>query len=99
MAKKLNINKSLPLPQHDPSLPKLTKRKKKPMEQEHERVSGIHKVETATLLGYKMMAFYEKTPSNQNVVALMDKMILERPDKHTIALKKAKLEMLGYKEE
>ncbi|GJW22243.1 hypothetical protein Tco_0032865 [Tanacetum coccineum] len=36
MAKKLNINESLPLPQHDPSLPKLTKRKKKPMEQEHE---------------------------------------------------------------
>nr|GEY73891.1 concanavalin A-like lectin/glucanase domain-containing protein [Tanacetum cinerariifolium] len=64
-----------------------------------QRVSGIHKVKSATLLGYKMMAFYEKTSSNQNFVALMDKMILERLVKHIIASKKAKLEMLGYKEE
>ncbi|GJS46462.1 hypothetical protein Tco_0596583 [Tanacetum coccineum] len=53
-----------------------------------------NKVENTTLLGYKMMAYDDKSASNQKFVALMDKMISERPDKHTFIFKKAMLDMM-----
>nr|GFA99664.1 protein kinase superfamily protein [Tanacetum cinerariifolium] len=53
-----------------------------------QKVYDIHKVETTALLGYKMMAYCDKTPANQKFVTLIDKMISERLDKHTLATKK-----------
>ncbi|GKA02883.1 hypothetical protein Tco_0675664 [Tanacetum coccineum] len=48
---------------------------------ERQRVSDVQKVKTATVLGYKMVAFYDKTLANLKFVTLMDNMISERPDK------------------
>ncbi|GJZ76352.1 hypothetical protein Tco_0641024, partial [Tanacetum coccineum] len=64
-----------------------------------QRVSDIHKVKTTTIMGYKIIAFYNKLLSNQKFVALMDKIILKRLDKHTLASKKSKLELVGYTEQ
>ena len=63
-----------------------------------QRVSDIHLVETTTLLAYKLMARYHKSPENDEFIALMDKMMNERPDKEILLSKKAKLELMGVKE-
>ncbi|GJY47329.1 hypothetical protein Tco_0436392, partial [Tanacetum coccineum] len=61
-----------------------------------QRVNYVHKVETETLLGYKVMALNVKTDANQRFSMLMSKMINERPDKEKIMSKRVKLENLGY---
>ncbi|GJX30123.1 hypothetical protein Tco_0238202 [Tanacetum coccineum] len=106
IAKSFRINKSLPLPEQDPSLP--SNRKIKAIELEPDclkpilmvciaiRVSDIYKVETETPLGYKMMALNVKLAENQRFIILMNKMIDERPDKDKPHTKKVKLEALGY---
>ncbi|GJV31939.1 hypothetical protein Tco_1392339 [Tanacetum coccineum] len=58
------------------------------------RVNDVHKVETETLLGYKVMASNVKTNANHRFSMLMSKMINERADKEKIMLKRAKLENL-----
>ena len=63
-----------------------------------QRVSDIHKVETPTLLAYKMMDRHYKSPKNEEFMILMDKMMSEHPDKHVLLSKKTKLEIMGNKE-
>nr|GEW21138.1 putative reverse transcriptase domain-containing protein [Tanacetum cinerariifolium] len=105
----LELNLALPLLEQDPSLPR---RKRKAMELEpktyivglhyafgdkpFQRVNDVYKVETETLLGYKVMASNVKTGANQRFSMLMSKMINERPDKEKIMSKRVKLENLGY---
>nr|GEZ41705.1 concanavalin A-like lectin/glucanase domain-containing protein [Tanacetum cinerariifolium] len=60
------------------------------------RVCDIHLVEATTLLAYKIIAFIDKSASNQKFMALMDKMISERPNKHVFLIKKTNLELMGY---
>ncbi|PWA43514.1 hypothetical protein CTI12_AA534920 [Artemisia annua] len=67
-------------------------------EKAFQRVSDIHLVETTTLLAYKLMARNFKSPENEEFMVLMDKMMNERPDKHILLTKKAKLELMGIKE-
>ncbi|PWA84079.1 hypothetical protein CTI12_AA162210 [Artemisia annua] len=67
-------------------------------EKAFQRVSDIHLVETTTLLAYKLMARNYKSPENEEFMMLMDKMMNERPDKHILLTKKAKLELMGIKE-
>ncbi|GJR88618.1 hypothetical protein Tco_0212629 [Tanacetum coccineum] len=64
-----------------------------------QRVSDIHKVETTTLLGYKLLAYPDKSTANQKFVKLMGEMISMRPDKQTLQTKKANLELMGFKED
>nr|GEZ87096.1 protein kinase superfamily protein [Tanacetum cinerariifolium] len=64
-----------------------------------QRVSDIDKVKTTTLFSYKMMELPGKSPTNKKFVDLMDKMIQERLDKHTLLIKKSKLELIGIKPE
>ncbi|GKE93216.1 hypothetical protein Tco_1574311 [Tanacetum coccineum] len=61
-----------------------------------QRMSNIHKVETETLLGYKVMASNVKTTANKRLTVLMRKMMYEGPDKDKILTKRVKLENLGY---
>nr|GEX25379.1 hypothetical protein [Tanacetum cinerariifolium] len=61
-----------------------------------QRVNDIEKVETKTLLGYKVMALNVKTPKNQRFMMLMSRMIDEFPDKDNILNKRVKLESMGY---
>ncbi|GKD03616.1 hypothetical protein Tco_1178590 [Tanacetum coccineum] len=63
-----------------------------------QRVNDVHKVETETLLGYKMMALNVKSLENQRFMALMDRVIVERLDKDKLISKKVKLGALGYTE-
>jgi hypothetical protein len=63
-----------------------------------QRVSDIHKLETPTLLAYKMMARHYKSPKNKEFMILMDKTMSERPDKHVLLHKRTKLELTGIKE-
>ena len=58
-----------------------------------QRVSDIHKVETTTLLAYKLMARNFRSPENDEFMILMDKLMSERPDKQVLLSKKAKLEL------
>ncbi|PWA67562.1 hypothetical protein CTI12_AA314620 [Artemisia annua] len=67
-------------------------------EKAFQRVSDIHLVETTTLLTYKLMARNYRSPENEEFMMLMDKMMNERPDKHILLTKKAKLELMGIKE-
>ena len=67
-------------------------------EKAFQRVSDIHLVETTTLLAYKLMARNYKSPENEEFILLMDKMMNERPDKHILLTKRAKLELMGIKE-
>ncbi|PWA76326.1 hypothetical protein CTI12_AA235590 [Artemisia annua] len=67
-------------------------------EKAFQRISDIHLVETTTLLAYKLMARNYKSPENEEFMLLMDKMMNERPDKHILLTKKAKLELMGIKE-
>ncbi|GJV49455.1 hypothetical protein Tco_1439667, partial [Tanacetum coccineum] len=96
----------------DTSLPNQKKRKTMELESEtyivglhynrvhpEGRVTDINKVETTTLFGYKMMAYPDKSPTNQKFIELMDKTIQERLHKHVLLSKKAKLELMGYKPE
>nr|GEV21817.1 hypothetical protein [Tanacetum cinerariifolium] len=48
---------------------------------------------------YKMMALPDKSPTNVKFGELMDKMIQERPNKHILLTKQAKLELMGIKPE
>ncbi|GKC82881.1 hypothetical protein Tco_1138598 [Tanacetum coccineum] len=61
-----------------------------------QRVNDVHKVETETLLGYKVMASNVKSEPNHRFSMLMSKMINDRPDKDRILSKRVKLENLGY---
>ncbi|GJV85341.1 hypothetical protein Tco_1525239 [Tanacetum coccineum] len=61
-----------------------------------QRVSDIEKVETETLMGYKMMALNVKSLKNQRFIVLMNRMIDERPDNEKLTSKKFKLESLRY---
>lgn len=63
-----------------------------------QRVSEMDKVETPTLLAYKLMARHYKSPENEEFMLLMDKQMSERPDKHVLLQKKTKLELMGMKE-
>ncbi|GJV74654.1 hypothetical protein Tco_1506238 [Tanacetum coccineum] len=59
-------------------------------------VSEIERVETETLMGYKMMALNVKSLKNYRFIVLMNRMIDERLEKDKITSKKVKLEALGY---
>ncbi|GJS93121.1 hypothetical protein Tco_0800089 [Tanacetum coccineum] len=61
-----------------------------------QRINDTHKVESETLLGYKVMASNIKTITNQRFNVFMSKMIDERPDKEKIMTKRVNLENLGY---
>nr|GEU66525.1 hypothetical protein [Tanacetum cinerariifolium] len=65
-------------------------------EEAFQRVDDVHKVETETLLGYKVMSFNVKTDASQRVRMLMSEMINKRPNKEKIMSKRVKLESLGY---
>jgi hypothetical protein len=64
-----------------------------------QRVSDIDKVETTTLLAYKLMALNIRRPENEEFVRLMDQMMKDRPDKEVLMSKKAKLELMGLAQE
>nr|GFB20067.1 protein kinase superfamily protein [Tanacetum cinerariifolium] len=49
-----------------------------------QRVDEVHKVETQTLLGYKVMALNVKSDANQRFIMLMSEMINKRLDKDRI---------------
>ncbi|GKB42845.1 hypothetical protein Tco_0887787 [Tanacetum coccineum] len=59
-------------------------------------VSDIGKIETETLLGYKIRALNVKSQENQRFIVMINKMIDERPDKDKLTSKKVKLETLYY---
>ncbi|GJW93035.1 hypothetical protein Tco_0172707 [Tanacetum coccineum] len=59
-------------------------------EETFQRVSNIHKVETKTLLGYKVMALNVKTVENRRFMVLMSRMIDECLDKDKILTKRVK---------
>ncbi|GKA68622.1 hypothetical protein Tco_0768539 [Tanacetum coccineum] len=65
-------------------------------EEAFQRVDDVHKVETETLLGYKMMASNVKTDANLRFSMLMSDMIDKRPNKDRILSKRLKLKSLGY---
>ncbi|GKC81540.1 hypothetical protein Tco_1137257, partial [Tanacetum coccineum] len=65
-------------------------------EQYFQRVSGIHKVEVETLLGYLMMAGNINTPENQMFCVLMRSMIDKHPNKGRLKSKRVKLKAIGY---
>ncbi|GKB87648.1 hypothetical protein Tco_0959920 [Tanacetum coccineum] len=56
-------------------------------------IIGIHKVETKTLLGYKVITSNVTSIANQRFSVLMSKMIDERPDKKKIMTKRVKLKI------
>ncbi|GJV29596.1 hypothetical protein Tco_1386044 [Tanacetum coccineum] len=61
-----------------------------------QKVSDVQKVETETLLRYKMVAFNDKSATNQRFMALIDKMIYEQHEKDKRITKKVKLELIGF---
>nr|GEY85743.1 concanavalin A-like lectin/glucanase domain-containing protein [Tanacetum cinerariifolium]GEY98655.1 concanavalin A-like lectin/glucanase domain-containing protein [Tanacetum cinerariifolium] len=62
------------------------------------RVSDLNKVETTTLIGYKMMAYLDKSAANQMFAKLVDKMIAARLERDNLLSKKAKWELMRFKE-
>nr|GEW17319.1 hypothetical protein [Tanacetum cinerariifolium] len=106
-AKTLESNESLTLPEQDPPLPSNCKRKAIGLETEtyiaslhfncklpEERVSDIEKVETKTLLDYKIIALNVKSLENQRFIVLMNKTTDKCHDKEKLTSKKVKLEAL-----
>nr|GEW26957.1 hypothetical protein [Tanacetum cinerariifolium] len=100
--KSLNTDESIPLPLQDSSR----------LEPEFglffidefndpafQRVGDIYKFEINSLFGYKMMALQDKSATNPKFLKLTDAIIAERPNKHTLTSKKAKLELMGFKED
>ncbi|GKA64158.1 retrovirus-related pol polyprotein from transposon TNT 1-94, partial [Tanacetum coccineum] len=90
----------------DPSLPKPIQRKRKTVELEPSFVTKLlrelvifTRLKLPTFLGYKMMAYPNKCAKNQKFVKLMDEMIAQRFEKHTLLSRKAKLELMGFKED
>ncbi|GJU22135.1 retrovirus-related pol polyprotein from transposon TNT 1-94 [Tanacetum coccineum] len=90
------------LKHQDPSLSKPIQRKRKIVELEPSLVTKIlrelvifTRLKLPTFLGYKMMAYPNKCAENQKFVKLMDEMIAQRFEKHTLLSRKAKLELMG----
>ncbi|GJY83154.1 hypothetical protein Tco_0496530 [Tanacetum coccineum] len=103
----LNIKESIPLPLQDPSIPKPSQKKRKAMALEHETfIVGIHcnklvpeGVKFKENKVIEMIAYPNDSHENQNFVKLMNEMIAQRSDKHILLTLKAKLELMGFKEE
>ena len=56
-------------------------------------------METTTLLAYKLMALNIRGSNNEEFVRLMDRLMKERPDNEVLVSKKAKLELMGLRQE
>ncbi|GKD25632.1 hypothetical protein Tco_1231846 [Tanacetum coccineum] len=110
VANNLNLDDTISLSLQDPSLSRTKKRKAMELEPET-YIDDLYcnmvlpegvkfKENKATEEpNYKMMALPNKSPANVKCFELMDKIIQERPGKHILLTKQAKLELMGIKPE